>query len=147
MKKYDLEKVLPHNYPMILIDDIIEVNLAEHYIICSVDIRKDKIFFEKDGVNPLVGIEFMAQTIGCYSFFKNNECIPKIGFLLGTRSYKNTLEKFEEGKSYTIKAKEVYGDTDLVSFECFIYNGEQECANARVNAYMPEDTVNFEEVR
>ncbi len=147
MKKYDLEKVLPHNYPMILIDDIIEVNLAEHYIICSVDIRKDKIFFEKDGVNPLVGIEFMAQTIGCYSFFKNNECTPKIGFLLGTRSYKNTLEKFEEGKSYTIKAKEVYGDTDLVSFECFIYNGEQECANAIVNAYMPEDTVNFEEVR
>ena len=105
MKKYDLEKVLPHNYPMILIDDIIEVNLAEHYIICSVDIRKDKIFFEKDGVNPLVGIEFMAQTIGCYSFFKNNECTPKIGFLLGTRSYKNTLEKFEEGNTDFVQAR------------------------------------------
>ena len=102
--KYNLEKVLPHKYPMILIDDILEVNLQEHYIVCSVDIKKDKIFFDKDGVNPLVGIEFMAQTIGCYSYFKNNERTPKVGFLLGTRSYKNTLEKFEEGKTYTVKA-------------------------------------------
>ena len=52
--------------------------------------------------------------------------------------------KFEEGKTYTVKAKEVYGDTDLVSFECFIYNGEEECAHAIVNAYMPADDVNFE---
>ena len=51
---------------------------------------------------------------------------------------------FEEGKTYTVKAKEVYGDTDLVSFECFIYNGEEECAHAIVNAYMPADDVNFE---
>lgn len=142
--KYDLEKVLPHKHPMILIDDIVEVNLDEHYIICSVNISKDKIFFEKDGVNPLVGIEFMAQTLGCYSYFKNNERTPKVGFLLGTRSYKNTLGQFEDGKTYTIKAKEVYGDTDLVSFECFIYNGEEECANAIINAYMPADTENIE---
>ncbi len=145
--KYNLEKVLPHKYPMILIDDILEVNLQEHYIVCSVDIKKDKIFFDKNGVNPLVGIEFMAQTIGCYSYFKNNERTPKVGFLLGTRSYKNTLEKFEEGKTYTVKAREVYGGSDLVSFECFIYNGDEECANAIVNAYMPEDTVDFEEVK
>ena len=86
----------------------------------------------------------MAQTLGCYSYFKNNERTPKVGFLLGTRSYKNTLGQFEEGKTYTIKAKEVYGDTDLVSFECFIYNGEEECANAIINAYMPADTENIE---
>ena len=144
MKKYNLEKVLPHNHPMILIDDIIDVNLSEHSVTCSVTITKDKIFFEKDGVNPLVGLEFMAQTIGCYSYFKNNEHTPKVGFLLGTRSYKNTLKCFEEGKTYTVKAKEVYGDTDLVSCECFIYNGEEECAHAIVNAYMPADDVNFE---
>lgn len=134
-KKYDLENVLPHNPPMILIDDIVEVNLEKHYVISNVKITKDKIFFDKDGISHLAGIEFMAQTIGCYAFFKNNQKPPKIGFLLGTRLYKNNIEKFEEGKTYQIKAVEIYGDNELVSFECFIYNEDMECAKAIVNAY------------
>ena len=141
--KYNLEKVLPHKYPMILIDDILEVNLQEHYIVCSVDIKKDKIFFDKNGVNPLVGIEFMAQTIGCYSYFKNNERTPKVGFLLGTRSYKSTIDKFEKNKKYLIKAKEIYCDDELVSFECLIYNDNNECAKAAVNAYQPQNAEAF----
>ncbi|MBP3924037.1 hypothetical protein J6E39_02200 [bacterium] len=134
-KKYDLEKVLPHKHPMILIDDIVEVNLKNQYVISKVKITKDKIFFDKDGISHLAGIEFMAQTIGCYAFFKNNQNPPKIGFLLGTRLYENKLEKFEEGKTYFIKAVEIYGDNELVSFECFIYNDGVECAKAIVNAY------------
>lgn len=141
---YDLENILPHSHPMILIDEIIEINLNEQYVICKVQINRDKIFFDGDGISPLVGIEFMAQSIGCYAYFKNGEKQPKIGFLLGTRSYKNSIPKFENNKSYTIKAKEVYGDNELVSFECFIYNDDKECANAIVNAYMPGDVKSFE---
>lgn len=145
--KYDLEKILPHNHPMILIDDILEVNMEEKYVICSVNITKDKIFFDGKGVSPLVGIEFMAQTVGCYAYFKNNQNTPKVGFLLGTRSYKNSLQSFEENATYTVKAKEIYGDNELVSFECFIYNDrKEECANAIINAYMPSDVKKIEEL-
>ena len=43
--KYDLEKILPHNRPMILIDDVLEINLDEKFLISEVFINKDKIFF------------------------------------------------------------------------------------------------------
>ena len=141
----DMEKILPHDKPMIFIDKVLEVNLEESYTTCEVTIHDKKIFFDKDinGMSPLVGIEFMAQTIGCYSFYKSGQKPPKIGFLLGTRMYKNSLEKFENGERYTIKAKEVYTDNELVSFECLIYNKNNEVANAVINVYQPENAEEY----
>ena len=143
--KYELEKILPHSYPMILIDEIEEVNLEEGYIFTNVTIKEDNLFFEKElnGVSYLLGIEFMAQTIAVYSHFKHNNQTPQIGFLLGTRSYKCSIPKFEHNKSYKIKAKEIFCDNELVSFECLIYNDDVECAKATVNAYQPQDATEF----
>ena len=143
--KYDLEKILPHNHPMILIDDIKEINIDERYLIAEVTIKEDKIFFDKtiNGVPYLSGIEYMAQTIGCYAFYRAQRTEPKLGFLLGTRSYKNNIEKFENGKTYSIKVSEIYGDSELVSFDCLIYNNEEECARAVINAYQPENAEEY----
>lgn len=142
---YDLEKVLPHNHPIILIDEILDYNLEDHTASTLVKIYEDKMFFDKtiNGISPIVGIEFMAQTLGCYSYFKNNNKTPKIGFLLGTRLYNNHIECFENGKEYRVEAKEVFSDTELVSFECFIYNGDEICAEASINAYMPANQINL----
>lgn len=141
----DLSKILPHDKPMILIDELLEVSLESHYAKASVTINEDKIFFNKEinGISPLAGIEFMAQTIGCYAYFKAGENIPKIGFLLGTRLYENSLEKFENGKTYIITAKEIYDGNELVSFECLIYNGNEEAARAVVNAFQPQNAKDF----
>lgn len=143
--KYDLEKILPHNRPMILIDDIKEINIEEKYLVAQVKINEDKIFFDKtlNGVPYLAGIEFMAQTIGCYAFFRAKLEKPKLGFLLGTRSYKNNVEKFENGKTYDIRVNEIYGDSELVSFECLIYNGDNLCSSAMLNAYQPENAEEY----
>ena len=143
--KYDFEKILPHNHPMILIDDIKEINIDERYLVAEVVISEDKIFFDKsiNGVPYLSGIEYMAQTIGCYAFYRAQRTEPKLGFLLGTRSYKNNIEKFENGKTYSIKVSEIYGDTELVSFDCLIYNEEEECARAVINAYQPENAEEY----
>lgn len=143
--KYNLENILPHSYPMILIDDIEEVNLPEDYILASVTIREDNIFFDKtlDGVSYLLGIEFMAQTIAAYTHFRNNNFTPQIGFLLGTRSYKCSIDKFELGNKYVVKAKEIFCDNELVSFECLIYNKGVECAKATINAYQPQDAMEY----
>ena len=142
---YDLEKILPHDRPMILVDDIREINLEEKYLIAEVNITEDKIFFDKtiNGVPYLSGIEYMAQTIGCYAFYRAQRTEPKLGFLLGTRSYKSNIEKFENGKTYTVKVAEIYGDSELVSFECLIYNGGKECASAVINAYQPENAEEY----
>lgn len=143
--KYNLSNILPHEKPMILIDDILQIDMKNQFAKASVTINEDKVFFDKEinGISPLVGIEFMAQTIGCYAYFKAGETIPKIGFLLGTRLYENSLEKFENGKTYTITAKEIYGDNELVSFECLIYNDNQEVAKAVINAFQPADAEKY----
>ena len=142
---------LPHSEPMVLIDKLIDVDMKKQIVKTSVTIHKDKIFFDKDinGVSPLVGIEFMAQTIGCYAFYKAKMSIPKIGFLLGARLYENSLEKFENGKTYIITAREVYGDNELVSFECLIYNEGEDgdeskyIAKATINAFQPKDVEKY----
>ena len=141
----DLSKILPHDKPMILIDDILEIDMKNQFVKASVKIHENKIFFDKEinGMSPLAGIEFMAQTIGCYAYYKAGQTIPKIGFLLGTRLYENSLEKFENGKTYTITAKELYGDDDLVSFECLIYNDNKEAAKATINAFQPKDAEKY----
>ena len=142
---------LPHSEPMVLIDKLIDVDMKKQIVKTSVTIHKDKIFFDKDinGVSPLVGIEFMAQTIGCYAFYKAKMSIPKIGFLLGARLYENSLEKFENSKTYIITAREVYGDNELVSFECLIYNEGEDgdeskyIAKATINAFQPKDVEKY----
>ena len=142
---------LPHSTPMVLIDEVLNVDMENQIVKTSVKIHDDKIFFNKEinGISPLVGIEFMAQTIGCYAYYKAGKTIPKIGFLLGTRQYENKLEKFENGKTYILTAREIYGDNELVSFECLIYNeGEDEnpenyIAKATINAFQPKDVEKY----
>ncbi len=136
MPKYDLTKILPHKPPMILLDDILDVNLEEQTLTSEFRIYPEKMFYEKDkGVNSLAGIEFMAQTIACYSYFKSGCEEPKPGLLLGTRLYNNKPAYFKEGKSYTVKVYEAFTDNEIVVFDCLIYDNNNEIASATINAY------------
>lgn len=139
---HEIEKILPHNHPMILIDKVLEVNLDEKYLKGEFTIKDDMVFYNKKlkGVNSLVGIEFMAQTIAAYSYYRNNQEEPKIGFLLGTRMYNNSIDLFKLNETYQTKVMEMFNGDGIVSFECFIYdkNGE-ECASATLNVYQSDD--------
>ena len=135
-KKY-LSKILPHNEPMILIDDIVDYSLDEKWLKTCVTINEKSLFYDRGlkGIDSAIGIEYMAQTIGCYAYFKNNLKEPKIGFLLGTRLYNNAIKKFELGKTYYIVVKEVFV-AEIYSFECFIYNDKnEEISSATINVY------------
>lgn len=139
-KEY-LEKILPHKKPMILIDDIVKYSLEDNWLESIVTIREDSIFYDKniEGVSSIVGIEYMAQTIGCYAFLRRKQEKPHIGFLLGTRLYNNSIEKFSLGKTYTIKVSEIFTDNSLFSFDCFIYDeNNDEIASAMINVYQDE---------
>jgi len=139
-KEY-LAKILPHKDSMILIDDIVDYSIEDKWLKSCVTIREDSLFFDKDlnGIDSSIGIEYMAQTIGCYAFFRHGQTEPKVGFLLGTRLYNNALEKFELEKTYYIKVLEVFV-ASIFSFECFIYNEEnEEVASATINVYQQDD--------
>ena len=139
-KKY-LAEILPHKEPMILIDDIVDYSIEEKWLKTCVTISKDSLFYEESltGIDSIIGIEYMAQTIGCYAYFRKNLSEPKIGFLLGTRLYNNAIKIFELGKTYYIVVKEVFV-AEIYSFECFIYNEKnEEIASATINVYQNDD--------
>lgn len=140
-RKYNLEKILPHKEPMILLDDILEIDLEKNSLISTFGVYPEKIFYEKNkGISSLVGIEFMAQTIGCYSYFKNGCKNPKPGLLLGSRLYNNKIDYFVEGINYKVKTHEVFSDNEIVVFDCLIYDNEDnEVLSAAVNVYQGEN--------
>lgn len=143
---FPISKILPHEFPMVLIDEIIEVKFEKNYLRAKVKIKEGMPFFDKttNGISSIAGIEFMAQTIGCYSYLKSGENEPKMGFLLGTRMYNNIVEQYENGKEYFIKVEEIYNDNKICAFGCQIFNDEQEeIACATINAYQPD---NIEEI-
>ena len=137
MSEYDLTKILPHKPPMILIDDILEVNLKEGSLVSLFRVYPEKQFFERGrGINSIVGIEFMAQTIGAYAYFKNNCAEPKPGLLLGTRLYNNKIPYFKEGEEYKVTVHEIFTDNQIAVFDCLIYDKSgEEIASATVNTY------------
>ena len=132
-----LEKILPHKGNMVLIDDVTSIDLENKRLTAVVTINPESLFFDKEinGISGLVGLEYMAQTVGCYAYYKNGEKKPQKGLLLGTRLY-NVSCDFEVGKTYTINVKEIFFDNDIVSFECIIYNESgEEIQSATMNVY------------
>jgi len=142
MSNYDLSKILPHNPPMILIDDILNYDLTQKTLTAIVKITEDKLFFDKskNGISSLVGIEFMAQTIGCYAYCKP----PKLGFLLGSRLFNNALDVFKNGENYKIKVNEIFTDNQIVVFDCIMYDMHgEEIASATINVYQTDNVQEF----
>lgn len=146
MSNYDLSKILPHNPPMILIDDILNYDLTQKTLTAIVKITEDKLFFDKskNGISSLVGIEFMAQTIGCYAYFRNNCKPPKLGFLLGSRLFNNALDVFKNGENYKIKVNEIFTDNQIVVFDCIMYDMHgEEIASTTINVYQTDNVQEF----
>lgn len=146
MSKYDLSKVLPHSYPMILVNDILNYNIDEKWLVSEIVIEEKSLFYDKsmNGVSSTVGIEFMAQTIGCYAYFKNKCANSKIGFLLGTRLYTAGVDIFPLGERYTLKVNEIFTDEQIVVFDCIMYDKcEEEVASATINVYQSDDIEEF----
>lgn len=142
--KSELAKILAHKEPMILIDGIIDYSIEEKWLKSFIKIDKADLFFNKElnGIDSSIGIEYMAQTIGCYAYYRSNMQKPKVGYLLGTRLYNNNIEYFEKGKTYYILVKEVFV-AEIYSFECFIYNEEdEEIASATINVYQDNEDNN-----
>ncbi|MGN0014251.1 MAG: 3-hydroxylacyl-ACP dehydratase [Candidatus Gastranaerophilaceae bacterium] len=138
----NIEEMLPHNYPMVLIDKVIEFDFDSNYFLASTKIKDTMPFFDKklNGISSMAGIELMAQTVGCYAYLKEKLKKPKIGFLLGSRLYNNALTKFANGKEYYIKIKEIYRDNKISSFDCQIFDDSNyEVACATINTYQPEN--------
>lgn len=146
-----VKDMLPHDYPMIFIDKVIEYDFKKNYFLAKTKIKESMPFYNKKiaGISPLAGIEFMAQAAGCFSYLKSGIKKPRLGFLLGSRLYNNAVSKFEIGKEYFISVKEIFADGTICSFDCQIFDDRnEEVACATINAYQPdnlEETLRYNE--
>lgn len=148
MSKFpDVASLVPHQAPMILIDNLITVD--ENSIHCQVFIGEKSQFFESKTarVGAWVGIEYMAQTISAwsgYQSFLKGEKSP-IGFLLGSRRYNSIPPFFEKGTTLDIYAEKLLENEGMGVFACSIKCAEKELANAQLNVFVP-NTQQLEEM-
>ncbi|PSV26369.1 MULTISPECIES: hotdog family protein [unclassified Photobacterium] len=134
-----LHQLLPHEAPMILVDDLIDV--GEKHIHCRVAISRHCLYFDSEtqSIPAYVGIEFMAQTVAGWSGFhawKKGEDAP-IGFLLGCRRYHSECSAFQEHEILDIHAEQIMENNGMAVFDCKIICHQQIVASSQLNAFVP----------
>ncbi len=144
-KTLDLEVLLPHRSPMILLSRA--VDYSDDFAQAVVEINAQSAFFDAalSGVPTWVGMEYMAQTIGIWAGHQQlsrNKAV-QAGFLLGCRSYSCNSAVFPVGCTLQLSAKPVYTDeSGLGAFDCEI-RSDNILATAQIKAFRPARPRDF----
>ncbi len=141
--KYPINKLLAHEVPMLLLDEVLEIN--DNSIRVRVDMNKPSIFTDAKGNVPsYVGIEYMAQATGALiGYFQLEQKKPiKIGFLLGSRHYDCSTPHFKPDQDLIIQVTEHMRDNELGIFNCEIHS-DRCIAKAQIKAIQPENLDDY----
>lgn len=146
INNYEIEEVLPHEHPMILLDTLDKYNDNSGF--CSVTITHDSNFFDTQtlSVPSHVGIEYMAQGIAAYAnaHERDANAPTAIGFLVSSRKFKVFVPDYALGCKLSIFVEKLYKeDNGLSAFDCNIKCGDQLLAQAKINVFQPEDPASF----
>lgn len=144
----ELEKILPHKFPMIVLDRVVEYDLDNRRLTAEVKIKHDSIFFDatQNQVPIALGIEYMAQTIGALSGIYNLDnrgAEPILGFVIGTRNYEVFTNGFNLGDVLSISVEQLFFDSQMGSFSCEIFCGRDKLAQAYLNIFQPRSIEEF----
>ena len=115
-------ELLPHEAPMILLDDVVDCDGDR--MTCQVTIRPGAPFVEETGVHPVVTIEYMAQCIAAWVGLRALERHEpmRLGFLLGCREMQLHRPWLPLGTQLRVESLRAWGDDDLGSFECQVHD-------------------------
>jgi predicted hotdog family 3-hydroxylacyl-ACP dehydratase len=138
----DIDRLLPHEAPMILIDRLIECD--DEHAVGEVELREDSLFVYDGKVRASVGIEYMAQTVAAYAgmsaILSGNPI--SIGYLIAVRQMEISLDHFCVGDLLRIEANHVWGDLKMGSFRVSIKEGLRICLSGTITVYggkLPHD--------
>lgn len=128
--------LLPHRAPSLLLDRILE--LSPTRCVALVRVEPGAWYLQADGTAPAwVGLEWMAQAASAFSGHRHRLAgrAPRIGFLLGTRSYEVLVASFPVGTELEVEAEAIYLDeTGLSAFTCEVRHSGETLARARLKA-------------
>jgi predicted hotdog family 3-hydroxylacyl-ACP dehydratase len=133
-----IAELLPHGPSMIVIDRLV-IHDGKRSVARS-EVRRTSKFFDGTGVPSWAGIEYMAQTVAARAGFEARigSKPPRIGFLLGTRSYECVVPEFPLGAMLDIIVEPLFAEHGLGSFECVVEH-EGPLARAVISTYRPSD--------
>ncbi|MFT3929558.1 MAG: hypothetical protein QM709_04580 [Spongiibacteraceae bacterium] len=145
-------ELVPHKDSMLLLDVVRYVDADR--VEAEVVVRDDGLFDDgRGGVPAWLGMEYMAQTIAAYAGTHGRQAGEgaKIGFLLGTRSFKSNVEQLPFGTRLTISAEKLLQDENgMAAFQCKVtgmrevngaHSGNQLtiAQEAVLNVFQPDD--------
>jgi predicted hotdog family 3-hydroxylacyl-ACP dehydratase len=139
-----IDELVVHRPPMLLLDAIL--SLTDSEVVAEAHVRASNPFFEQGrGLPAYVGLEMMAQAIAALDGEKrrNSGRPAKIGFLLGCRRYVSEVSSFAEETRLMVRAKMVFEDSEMLSFDCSIENSNGALAMANLKVYGPADPLAF----
>ena len=134
---YVISELFTHAAPMILIDTIDQY--SEDALQTKVTITAASPFLYGGSVPAYVGLEYMAQSVACFSGIRARNADQPIreGYLISTRRLSLNRQEFSLGETLTIHVSLVHDFGDMSSFDCQVNKGETMLANARLNVYQP----------
>jgi len=143
---YPIEQVVPHEHPMILVDELVAYNDISAQ--CRVNITKTSNFLNevKQSVPSYVAIEYMAQSIAAFANAneKDQGGEVAIGFLVSSRKLKVFVSNFTLGMQLNVFVEQLYAeDSGLSAFDCFIEHEGERVAEAKINIFQPQDANAF----
>jgi len=140
----DILKILPHRYPFLLVDKVIEVNLEEKYIIGQKNTSLNEQFFqghfpEMPIMPGVLVIEALAQTGGIYCHLKGYS--DKLCALLKINNAKFRHPVFP-GDTLALKAEELHIGSKGGKFKGEAKIGDKLVAEAEISCVLIEkDTI------
>lgn len=145
-----VDELVPHSGDMVLIDQVLAC--AENTLSARVVVAPTGLFSNTDGSMPAwLGLELMAQSIAAWAgWHARQEQRPvQLGFLLGTRNYHCSVDRFAAGTELRIDIdRSLQDDSGIAVFECNIHSGNIHSgptllASARVNVFQPDDAAHY----
>lgn len=132
-----VRELLPHQPPMVFLDRV--VSYEETKLRTETTVRRESPFCEDDGMPGWVGIEYMAQCVAAYAGMQGRLRgePPLLGFLLGTRAYECSVNRFPLGETLTVCAEKLFTESGLGAFACSIET-DRPVAIATINVYQPD---------
>lgn len=143
MKPYPpINELLPHEFPMIVIDGVhgCSAEWAESITV----VQPEHVLYDADegGLPGWALIELMAQTIALHAGLLGGENgrQPRIGYLLGTRRFELARDACYAGEILRTRVEREFVDPEGVSvYQCEVFSGNAGVARARINVFQKRD--------
>lgn len=130
---------LPHEKPMVFLDDVIEVSKIT--CTCMVTTHKDGLmdpFLNADGsLDTLMAIEMMAQCTGVWSGYHclQNKNELSMGMLVGISNVCVNIPSIKPNSTLHVHTSVLIEDGTFGSFECNVTDNDKVIISGIINTY------------